>query len=111
MFLDSYRSNYLTDFYLSEHKKENTMIDRRDFLKLLGMGSAVLVLGPRSFADAATTKAGKDDFFFVQLSDSHWGFGDPKINPDAKGTLKKAIAAVNSMKTQPDFIIFTGDIT
>jgi hypothetical protein len=86
-------------------------INRRDFLKLFGMGGAVLVLGQRGSADATDMAAGKDDFFFVQLSDMHWGFNDPKINPDATGTLKKAIAAVNSMKTQPDFVVFTGDIT
>jgi len=86
-------------------------MDRRDFLKLLGVGSAVLVLGPRAIAAAANEKSGQDDFFFVQLSDIHWGFNDPKINPDATGTLKKAIAAVNTMKFQPDFIVFTGDIT
>ena len=86
-------------------------IDRRNFLKLLGMGGAVLVLGKRGSADATDMTGGKDDFLFVQLSDMHWGFNDPKINPDATGTLKKAIAAVNSMKTQPDFVVFTGDIT
>jgi Icc-related predicted phosphoesterase len=86
-------------------------IDRRDFLKLLGMGGAVLVLGQRGSASATETAAGKDDFVFFQLSDTHWGFNDPKVNPDFSGTLKKAIAAVNSMKTQPDFIVFTGDIT
>ncbi len=86
-------------------------IDRRDFLKLMGLGSAVLVLGPNGLAHAGDTAAGKDDFFFVQLSDTHWGFSDPKVNPDFAGTLKKAIAAVNSMKTQPDFVVFTGDIT
>lgn len=86
-------------------------IDRRDFLKLIGVGSAVLVLGPGSLAGAASKDAGKDDFLFVQLSDTHWGFSGPAVNPDATGTLKKAIAAVNSMKTQPDFIVFTGDLT
>jgi Icc-related predicted phosphoesterase len=86
-------------------------IDRRNFLKLLGMGGAVLVLGKRGTADATDMTGGKDDFLFIQLSDMHWGFNDPKINPDATGTLKKAIAAVNSMKTQPDFVVFTGDIT
>jgi Icc-related predicted phosphoesterase len=86
-------------------------IDRRDFLKLMGLGSAVLVLGPRGLAEASDMKAGQDDFLFVQLSDTHWGFGDPKINPDYAGTLKKAIAAVNSLKTQPDFVVFTGDIS
>jgi Icc-related predicted phosphoesterase len=86
-------------------------IDRRDFLKLMGLGGAVLILEPRGLARAGEMKAGKDDFLFVQLSDTHWGFGDPKINPDHAGTLKKAIAAVNGLKTQPDFVVFTGDIT
>ena len=86
-------------------------IDRRDFLKLMGLGSAVLVLGPRGLAQAEDMKAGKDDFLFVQLSDTHWGFGDPKINPDYAGTLKKTIAAANNLKMQPDFVVFTGDIT
>ena len=86
-------------------------IDRRDFLKLVGVGGAVFVLGPRNLTFAADKKTGQDDFFFVQLSDSHWGFNDLKINPDATGTLKNAVAAVNSMKSRPDFIVFTGDIT
>jgi len=85
-------------------------IDRRDFLKLLAVGGAVIVAGPRTVTGAGEA-AGQDDFFFVQLSDTHWGFNDPKINPDATGTLKKAVAGVNSMKVQPDFVVFTGDIT
>lgn len=52
-----------------------------------------------------------DHFYFVQLSDTHWGFSDPKINPDFSGTLKKTVDAVNNLKIQPDFIIFTGDLT
>jgi 3',5'-cyclic AMP phosphodiesterase CpdA len=47
----------------------------------------------------------------VQLSDSHWGFEGPAINPDAQGTLKKAVAAVNGLSRQPDFVMFTGDLT
>ncbi len=84
-------------------------IDRRDFIKLIGFGSIVLVSGARSWA--ADAEANKNDFLFVQLSDTHWGFSDPKVNPDYAGTLKKAIAAVNAMKTEPDFVVFTGDIT
>lgn len=45
------------------------------------------------------------------MSDTHWGFGDPKINPDFAGTLKKAVAAVNALDQQPDFVVFTGDLT
>jgi len=85
--------------------------DRRDFLKLMGLGSAVFVLSPGNFVFAGNDKMAPDDFFFIQLSDTHWGFTGPKVNPDATGTLKKAVAAVNSLELQPDFIMFTGDLT
>src|SRR6266702_2637362 len=81
-------------------------IDRRQFLKLAGLGGVVFASGLARNVGAAVA----DDFYFVQLSDTHWGFEGPP-NPDAKGTLKKAVAAVNSMSEQPDFIVFTGDLT
>ena len=81
-----------------------THIDRRQFLQLAGVGGAVFASG---LAGAA---GGTEDFFFVQLSDTHWGFeGAP--NPDAKGTLQKAVAAVNALSDMPEFVIFTGDLT
>jgi 3',5'-cyclic AMP phosphodiesterase CpdA len=52
-----------------------------------------------------------DDFYFVQLSDIHWGYNNASVNPDFKGTLPKAIAAVNSLEQKPDFVVFTGDLT
>ena len=89
-----------------DHREYN----RRDFMKLAGLGGVVLVSGC-----ASTTGSGMaavdNDFYFVQLSDSHWGFQGPAINPDAGGTLKKAVAAVNSLSRQPDFVMFTGDLT
>ncbi len=87
-------------------------IDRRDFLKLTGMGSVVFVSGLGGL-DRLTNKAlaAGDDFFFVQLSDTHWGFANPVVNPDSTGTLKKAVEAVNNLKVQPDFIVFTGDLS
>jgi hypothetical protein len=86
-------------------------IDRREFLKLAGLAGVVFASGLGKASRAATgASAGTEDFYFVQLSDSHWGFEGPP-NPDAKGTLKKAIAAVNSLSEQPDFIVFTGDLT
>ena len=91
----------------------NHTIDRRDFLKLAGLGGVVFASGlgaPRGAAAAAAKPGGYDDFYFVQLSDSHWGFEGPP-NPDAKGTLKKAVAAVNALAEPPDFIVFTGDLT
>ncbi|HEX7533699.1 MAG TPA: metallophosphoesterase [Syntrophales bacterium] len=87
-------------------------IDRREFLKLAGIGSVVFVAGPGKLLNVAeAAKSGNDDFFFVQLSDTHWGFAGPAVNPDAAGTLKKAVAAVNSLSSQPDFVMFTGDLT
>jgi len=82
--------------------------DRRDFLQLSGLGGAVLAsgLGPWGKSLAATS----DDFFFVQMTDTHWGFEGPP-NPEAKNTLRKAVAAVNSLGRQPDFVMFTGDLT
>ncbi|MES2130068.1 MAG: metallophosphoesterase [Pseudomonadota bacterium] len=81
------------------------MIDRRNFIKLGAVGGgAVFLSGLYGHVQAA------DDFYFVQLSDVHWGFsGAP--NPDAQNTLKKAVATVNALGATPDFIIFTGDLT
>ncbi len=89
----------------------DNIISRRSFLRLAGVGGAIFVSGLSGWAEAAA-KAGADyeDFFFVQLSDSHWGFEGPP-NPDARGTLKKAVAAVNGLEQAPDFIVFTGDLT
>jgi hypothetical protein len=83
-------------------------IDRRDFLKLAGIGGLGVVFG--SALPGMGRAAAQDDFYFIQLSDTHWGFEGPP-NPDAKVTLKKAVAAVNSLDRQPDFIVFTGDLT
>ena len=86
-------------------------MDRRTFLQLAALGGgAVFASG---LAGAAPTGSGSsyDDFYFVQLSDTHWGFNGPKVNPDATGTLPKAIAAVNALQEKPDFVMFTGDLT
>jgi predicted phosphodiesterase len=88
-------------------------MERRQFLtaSLAGLGGIVfasdLVRGRR--AQAASRH--DEDFFFVQLSDTHWGFKNPAINPDFAGTLPKAIAAVNALPQKPDFVVFTGDLT
>jgi len=89
-------------------------INRRDFLKFAGIGGVVVASG----LGCSTTRSGiaggmsnNDDFYFVQLSDTHWGFTGPEANPDPTGTLPKAVAAANQLTTQPDFIVFTGDLT
>lgn len=89
------------------------MNQRRQLLKLVALGGGAVYLS--GLAGCAAQAAGRqqaayDDFFFVQLSDSHWGFSGPP-NPDAANTLKKAVAAVNALPQQPEFIVFTGDLT
>ena len=89
-------------------------IDRRMFLKLSALGGGAVFasgLARAASPDAGQAPAPYDDFYFVQLSDSHWGFDGPAVNPDAQGTLPKAIAAVNALPRQPDFVVFTGDLT
>ena len=77
---------------------------------MAGVGGVVFASGLRG-AQSATPAGGKyEDFYFVQLSDSHWGYSGP-ANPDAANTLKSAVAAVNGLKVQPDFVVFTGDLT
>jgi len=46
--------------------------DRRQFLKLAGLGGAVFASGLAGPASAATSPT--EDFFFVQLTDTHWGY-------------------------------------
>ena len=87
-------------------------MQRRDFLNLSAAGGGAVFLSALAGCanTPANTTAGASDFYFVQLSDVHWGFQGPP-NPDAKGTLHKAIAAVNALEVQPEFVVFTGDLT
>ena len=89
-------------------------IDRREFMRLAAFGGLVFASGLRAegYANGGTQakSASGEDFYFVQLSDTHWGFEGP-ANPDARGTLPKAIEAVNALARPPDFVVFTGDLT
>jgi 3',5'-cyclic AMP phosphodiesterase CpdA len=89
-------------------------IDRREFLGLAGLGGVVFasgLAGCESMGMGGSAAATPSDFHFVQLSDLHWGFNGPAVNPESRTTLPKAIAAVNALPKQPDFIVFTGDLT
>jgi hypothetical protein len=84
-------------------------MDRRRFMQLAGLGGVVFASALPGWARAVRNQT--PDFYFVQLSDTHIGFNDPAVNPDAQGTLAKAVAAVNALPQQPDFVVFTGDLT
>lgn len=91
------------------------MMKRRDFLRLASVGGGAVFasgLAGRALADYDGDKKARtaDEFYFVQLSDTHWGYKGP-ANPDAANTLKKAVAEVNALEIPPDFIVFTGDLT
>ncbi len=86
------------------------VIDRRQFLRIGAYGGVVFASSLAGYAGATRADSG-DDFFFIQLSDSHWGFQSPSVNPDAEGTLRKVVDEVNALDDQPDFIVFTGDLT
>ncbi|HET7542257.1 MAG TPA: metallophosphoesterase, partial [Polyangiaceae bacterium] len=59
---------------------------------------------------APLADAPAEEFFFLQLSDTHWGFSGPP-NPEADKTLRTTVATINAVPAKPDFIIFTGDLT
>ena len=94
--------------------------NRRDFVRLMSVGGVVLASGlagcasrgaPGSVTSTAANAVQKrKDFFFLQLSDTHWGFRGPP-NPQADMTLKKTVETINASPQQPEFIVFTGDLT
>jgi hypothetical protein len=89
------------------------MIDRRQFIKLAAVGGGAAFasgLGLAGCATAGGDAKGYEDFYFVQLSDCHWGYTGP-ANPDSANTLAKAVATVNALDIPPEFIMFTGDLT
>jgi len=95
---------------------------RRDFLALLGIGGVVFASGLNGCGGAGRAAAAplpehgplkgaaQAGFFFLQLSDTHWGFKGPP-NPQADTCLKQTVQAINAIDAQPDFIVFTGDLT
>jgi len=89
-------------------------MQRRDFLALTALGGGAVfasgLAGCAARAGGMTAANNNGDFYFVQLSDTHWGYQGP-ANPDAAVTLRKAVATVNALRTPPEFIVFTGDLT
>ena len=87
---------------------------RREFLQIAGVGGVVFASGLlRANASPGQTKSGRKaagDFYFVQLSDTHWGYKGP-ANPEATVELPRAVELVNALPTAPDFVVFTGDLT
>jgi 3',5'-cyclic AMP phosphodiesterase CpdA len=84
---------------------------RRDILKLMSVGGVVFASGLAGAAGKTKKKSdATEDFFFLQLSDTHWGYSGVS-NPQADVTLPTAIATINATTARPDFVVFTGDLT
>ena len=89
-------------------------IDRRGFLRCMAWAGTGLtwavsggVLTSRLFGQEA---AGRADFTFVQVSDSHIGFAK-EPNKDVVATLKAAVDRINTLPAPPAFLLHTGDLT
>ncbi len=101
-----------------------TNLDRRELIQLLAVGglvSASALVGCAASTPAGTTPAKpplprsptprpRPDFLFLQLTDTHFGYEGPN-NPEASHTLKDAVAKINASPLEPDFVVFTGDLT
>jgi 3',5'-cyclic AMP phosphodiesterase CpdA len=93
-------------------------IDRRGFLKCMAwagtgllctVNGGILKSALLGSAEAATNAHG-GELHFVQISDSHIGFG-MAANKDVIGTLKKTIDKINALPEPPAFLLHTGDLT
>jgi predicted phosphodiesterase len=98
-------------------------MDRRSFLRIAGTSVGIGVL--YEFAPFLQRRPEADEinsyfkrvngeapasFTFAQFSDTHVGFQGP---PDPLGTraFQTAVALLNKSPQQPDFVLFTGDLT
>jgi hypothetical protein len=89
-------------------------MQRRDFIALSALGGGAVfasgLAGCAARADGMAAAGSSGDFYFVQLSDTHWGY-QGAANPDAAVTLRKAVSTVNALPAPPEFVVFTGDLT
>jgi len=102
---------------VQDHNQDG--LDRRGFLECMawaGTGMLWTAAGGLIGSTLLPSRTGaaemaKGSFSFVQISDSHIGFNKEGINTDVSATLKEAIARINALPQQPDFILHTGDLT
>jgi len=89
-----------------------TDLDRREFMKLLAIGGVTFtsaLSGCHERPGTITPPTVADDFFFLQLSDPHWGYEGP-ANPHAAQTLRDTVRIINESPFKPRFVVFTGDL-
>ncbi len=102
-----------------QHDHNQDGLDRRGFLECMAWaGTGMLWTVSGGLLDSTLLPSGagaaemaKGSFSFVQISDSHIGFSKEGVNTDVTATLRQAIARINALPQQPDFILHTGDLT
>src|SRR4051812_13937346 len=92
-------------------------VDRRGFLRCMAWAGTGLVwtagggvLSSQALGQGAG-RANAGDFSFVQISDSHIGFGKEPYRRTVAATLQEAVDRINALPRRPDFLIHTGDLT
>jgi hypothetical protein len=95
-------------------------VTRRQALACLAQWSGAAVVWtvsggiPRALGatrgDAMLQSSAPDALTFVQISDTHIGF-KKDANPDVAGSLRRAIADINSLPQKPAFVVHTGDVS
>ena len=67
-------------------------INRRQFTRLAGLGGVAFASGLFAQTPGGRAWAASEakEFYFVQLSDTHWGFQGPKVNPEPTHPLPMA---------------------
>ena len=98
------------------NESANDGVNRRDFLECMAWaGTGLLwtlaggVPAARAFGQDAG-RASANNFSFVQISDSHIGFGK-EPNKDVVGTLQLAVDRINALPQRPALVLHTGDLT
>jgi 3',5'-cyclic AMP phosphodiesterase CpdA len=99
------------------HAPDGDGIDRRGMLKCMAwVGTGLVwtvsggILGCRPVGAGAPPAKGAADFTFVQISDSHIGFGK-EPNKDVVATLQQTVAKINALEARPELLLHTGDLT
>jgi 3',5'-cyclic-AMP phosphodiesterase len=103
---------------MSDHPRDP--VTRRGALQCMAWAGTGLLWGLRAGVPVSlgTTQAlagtagstAAASLTFLQISDSHIGFNKPP-NPDARVTLREAVAQIRTLPHAPAFIVHTGDVS
>jgi 3',5'-cyclic AMP phosphodiesterase CpdA len=98
---------------LDARENDRKPYDRRDFLKCMGAWAGtgiVLTMAGGILSSCKIEDATPGVLSFVQISDTHIGFGK-EPNPKVADTLQALVNKINAMPTRPPFVLHTGDLT